>query len=73
MDIGESMNKVISREYVEKNYIKKADLKEFIDAEIVVIDNMIDKDIATARQLQLDGLKAGYTAIQQIFLRSKDE
>ena len=61
------MNPVISREYVEKNYIKKTDLKQFIESELFAI-NKCKSNKTTARQFQLDGMEAVYKAIKNIFL-----
>ena len=57
-------NKVISREYVEKNYISKEDLKKFIENKMQIIKKRIDKNNIIAMQYQLDGMKAVYKAIQ---------
>ena len=66
------MNKVIAREYVEKNYIKKSDLKEFVYSELKAIKEC-KSDKATARQFQLDGMEAVYKAIKNIFLEETNE
>ena len=62
------MNPVISRKYVEENYVEKKKLKRVIESELKIINRMINKDKATARQLQLYDMKAAYTYIQNIFL-----
>jgi len=64
-------NKVIAKEYVDKNYIKKSELNEFIENELQVIERMINKKVATARQLQLDGMRAVYKGIKNLFLEDK--
>lgn len=38
------MNPVISREYVEKNYIKKSDLEEYLNKIISEIQKLYDKE-----------------------------
>ena len=62
------MNKVISSEYVKKNYISKDDLKKFIENEMQIIKKRIDKNNIIAMQYQLDGMKAVYKAIQDEFI-----
>lgn len=62
------MNKVIAREYVEKNYIKKIDLSKFVNDELEAIKECKCKDKTTARQFQLDGMEAVYKGIKNIFL-----
>lgn len=61
------MNKVISREYVEKNYIKKADLENFVNAELNMI-NKNRKDVGFLTNQQYDAMEAVYKAIKNIFL-----
>ncbi len=67
------MNPVISRKYVEENYVEKKKLKRVIESELKIISRMTNKDKATARQLQLDGMKAAYTCIQNIFLGGTED
>ena len=64
-------NKVIAKEYVEKNYVKKSDLNEFIESELKVIEKMINKKSASVMQLQLDGMRAVYKGIKNQFLEDK--
>lgn len=67
------MNKVISREYVEKNYIKKEDLQNFVDAEMKMIKKC-RKDVGFISNQQYDGMETVYKAIQNIFLEdTRDE
>jgi hypothetical protein len=61
------MNKVISREYVEKNYIKKDDLRNFIDGELMMIKKC-RKDTGFIGNQQYDGMEVVYKAISNIFL-----
>ena len=67
------MNKVISREYVEKNYIKKEDLQNFVDTEMKMIKKC-RKDVGFISNQQYDGMEAVYNAIKKVFLEeAKDE
>ncbi len=61
------MNKVISREYVEKNYIKKSDLEGFVNAELNMI-NKCRKDVGFLTNQQYDAMEAVYKGIKNIFL-----
>ena len=61
------MNKVISREYVEKNYIKKSDLEGFVNAELKII-NKCRKDVGFLTNQQYDAMEAVYKAIKNLFL-----
>lgn len=61
------MNKVISREYVEKNYIKKEDLQNFVDAEMMMIKRCRE-DVGFISNQQYDGMEAVYKAIKNLFL-----
>lgn len=63
-------NKVISREYVEKNYIKKIDLSNFVESELRAIKKC-KSNKEMARQFQLDGMEAVYKGIKNIFLEDK--
>lgn len=65
------MNPVISREYVEKHYIKKDKLERFIDREIKAIDKC-KKDPKLTTKFQLDGMRAAYVAIKNIMLEEKN-
>ena len=65
------MNPVISRKYVEENYIKKDELKKFIEYEIKTIDKCKKERKNLARSLEMDGMKAAYVAIKNIFLEGK--
>lgn len=65
-------NKVISREYVEKNYIEKSKLKDFVYSELRAINDCKSNKM-TARQFQLDGMEAVYKAIINIFLEETNE
>lgn len=64
-------NKVIVKEYVDKNYVKKSDLNEFIESELQVIEKMINKKSASVMQLRLDGMRAVYKGIKNQFLEDK--
>ena len=67
------MNPVISREYVEKNYIPKDELRKFIKSEFKMIDKNMRTWETLEGQCQLKGMKAAYTAINNIFLEEIDE
>ena len=62
-----NMNKVISREYVEENYIKKDDLQNFIDGELMMIEKC-RKDVGFISNQQYDGMEAVYKTIKNLFL-----
>ena len=64
-------NKVIAKEYVDKNYIKKSELNEFIESELQVIERMRNKKVATVGQIRLDGMRAVYKGIKNQFLEDK--
>lgn len=61
------MNKVIIREYVEKNYIKKDDLLKFINSELRMIKKCRKGESFISNQ-QYDGMEAVYKTIKNIFL-----
>ena len=63
-------NKVISTEYVKKNFIKKSDLKEYLDHEFVMIKKCRNK---LEWKKYLDGVESAYKAIQNIFLGDYNE
>ena len=63
-------NKVISKEYVNKNYIKKKDLKAFINAELNAIEKC-RKDTGFITNQQYDAMEVVYKAIKNIFLEDK--
>lgn len=65
-------NPVISREYVEKNYIKKQELKNFINAELKAI-NKCRKDVGFLTNQQYDAIEAVYKAIKNIFLGETED
>lgn len=60
--MGDLNNKVISREYVEKNYIKKEDLLKWLEKEMQMCRDpenkvqMMPKDV-------VEGMIAAYSAI----------
>ena len=62
------MNPVISREYVEKNYIKKTELNKFVKSELKEIEESPLRDIS-----EYQGMRCVYLAIQNIFLEGIDE
>ena len=71
MDLGGNMeNKVIAKEYVDKNYIKKKDLKAYINAELNMIEKC-RKDTSFITNQQYDAMEAVYKAIKNIFLEDK--
>lgn len=63
-------NKVISKEYVNKNYIKKKDLKAYINTELNMIEKC-RKDTSFITNQQYDAMEAVYKAIKNIFLEDK--
>ena len=63
----EFRNKVIARDYVEKNYIKKSELKEFIDGELEMIEENQYK--GGDKRLILDGVEAAYRCILATFIK----
>lgn len=66
------MNPVISREYVEKNYIKKSDLKGFVNAELKMI-NKCKNDVGFLTKQQYDAMEAVYKAIKNLFLEETED
>ena len=61
------MNKVISREYVDKNYIKKSELAGYVNAELKMI-NKCRKDVGFLTKQQYDAMEAVYKSIKNLFL-----
>jgi len=61
------MNKVISKEYVDKNYIKKSELAGYVNTELTMIDKC-RKDVGFLTNQQYDAMEAVYKAIKNIFL-----
>lgn len=66
------MNPVISRKYVEKNYIKKLDLESFINTELIMIKKSREvKGFLTTEQC--DAMEAVYNTIKNLFLGEVQE
>ena len=63
-------NKVIAKEYVDKNYVKKNDLKGFVNAELKMIEKC-RKDTGFLTNQQYDAMEAVYKAIKNQFLEDK--
>ena len=57
------MNKVISREYVEKNYIKKQDLLDFIENALNMCNKQNEKLAKLMSKETLEGITATYKAL----------
>ena len=63
-------NKVIAKEYVDKNYIKKSDLRGFVNSELNMIKKC-RKDTGFIIEQQYDAMEAVYKAIKNLFLEDK--
>lgn len=63
-------NKVIAKEYVDKNCIYKKDLEGYINAELNMI-RKCRKDTGFITNQQYDAMEAVYKAIKNIFLEDK--
>ena len=58
-------NKVVATDYVEKNYIKKAELEQFINLELEMVERSRDK----VEGGLLDGISAAYNCILTTFIK----
>lgn len=58
-------NKVVATDYVEKNYTKKAELEQFINTELEMVERSRDKIEGGL----LDGISAAYNCILATFIK----